>query len=240
MVNGCFFPPLSITCGVPQGSILGPLLYILFTNDIPHLVHHHPVDYLSPSPHCSRCGSTVSYVDDSTYSHGESDPGVLSNMLSEQYDRISEYMSANKLVINGEKTHLVVMGTKRTAARRQEVSINAGGHTITPSRTEKLLGAIISEDMKWKNHLVHSDQSLVSQLTSRINGLSKVASRAPMATRLLIANGIFMSKLVYLIPLWGNSSKYLLKSMQLLQNRAARVVTGSTWWTPVRRLLKDC
>ena len=240
MVNGCFSPPLSITCGVPQGSILGPLLYILFTNDIPHLVHHHPVNYLSPSPHCSECGSTVSYVDDSTYSFGDSDPGILSNMLSEQFTRISDYMSANRLVINGDKTHLVVMGKRQAATRRQEVSINAGGHTITPSRTEKLLGAIISEDMKWNEHLVNGDKSLISQLTSRINGLSKVASRAPVTTRLMIANGIFMSKLVYLIHLWGSSSKYLLKSIQILQNRAARVVTGYSWWTPVRRLLKEC
>ena len=67
-----------------------------------------------------------------------------------------------------------------------------------------------------------------------------MASRAPVGTRLMIANGIFMSKLVYLIHLWGNSSKYLLKSIQILQNRAARVVTGYSWWTPVRRLLKDC
>ena len=94
--------------------------------------------------------------------------------------------------------------------------------------------------MKWNEHLVQSNKSLVSQLTSRINGLSKVASRAPVATRFVIANGIFMSKLVYLIHLWGNSSKYLLKSLQILQNRAARVVKWYSWWTPVRRLLKDC
>ena len=80
------------------------------------------------------------YVDDSTYSHGETDPTILSLKLTEQYDKISNYMAANKLVINGDKTHLVVMGTKKTAARRQEVSVQADGHIIQPSRTEKLLG----------------------------------------------------------------------------------------------------
>ena len=69
-------------------------------------------------------------------------------------------MAANKLVINGDKTHLVVMGTKKTAARRQEVSVQADGHIIQPSRTEKLLGGVICEDMKWKEHLLGSDQSL--------------------------------------------------------------------------------
>ena len=133
---------------------------------------------------------------------------------------------ANKLVINGDKTPMVVLGKRQEAARRQKVTISAGGHTITPSKSEKLLGAIISEDMKWTVNLVHSDMSLLSQLTSRINGLSKVTSRAPVTTRLMIANGIFMFKLVYLIHLWGNSSKYLLKSIQILQNRAAWVVTG--------------
>ena len=99
------------------------------------------------------------YVDDSTYSHGDTDPAVLSQKLSQQYDKISTYMAANKLVINGDKTHLVIMGTKKTAARRQEVSVQADGHTIEPSSSEKLLGGVICENMKWKEHLVGSDQS---------------------------------------------------------------------------------
>ena len=56
---------------------------------------------------------------------------------------MAQYMAANKLVINAEKTHLIVMGTKATAVRRQEVILQAGVHTITPSRTEKLLGGYI-------------------------------------------------------------------------------------------------
>ena len=63
-------------------------------------------------------------------------------------------MAANKLVINGDKTHLVVLGTKKSAARRQEVSIVADSNIITPSRTEKLLGGTICEDMKWKEQVM--------------------------------------------------------------------------------------
>ena len=149
-------------------------------------------------------------------------------------------MAANRLVINGDKTHLVVMGMRKTAARRQEVSISADGFNIKPSRAEKLLGGVVCEDMKWKQHLIASDQSLTRQLTSRLNGLQKISSSAPFKTRLTVANGIFMSKLCYLVQLWGGCEKHLIKSLQMVQNKAARVVTGKSWFTPVRRLLKEC
>ena len=103
------------------------------------------------------------------------------------------------------------MGTKKTAARRAEVSIQAGGHTIEPTETEKLLGGVISQDMKWKAHLWGSEQSLVKQLTSRINALVMVSSRASKETQLMLANGIVMSKLTYLIKVWGSCEKYLVK-----------------------------
>ena len=107
-VDGCDSPPLTVDCGVPQGSILGPLLYILFTNDIPDLVHEHQVSYQEPHS-CNTCGSTVCYVDDCTYSIGDTDPQDLSEKLSAQYKIISDYMAANHLVINADKTHLIVI-----------------------------------------------------------------------------------------------------------------------------------
>ena len=56
----------------------------------------------------------------------------------------------------------------------------------------------------------------------------------------MVANGIFVSKLCYLIQLWGGADGYLLARLQVLQNRAARAVTGKSWFTPTGRLLKDC
>ena len=90
----------------------------------------------------------MSYVDDSTYSLAQSDPQVLSREISEQYQVISNYMAANKLVVNDDKTHLLVQGTRNTAERRSLVVTQAGNHIIVPSQKEKLCVCIVSETLK--------------------------------------------------------------------------------------------
>ena len=80
----------------------------------------------------------------------------MSEKLTNQLKVISDYSAANHLVINADKT-LIVMGTENTAARRNEVSLVAGDHIIEHTRTEKLLGANICEDLKWKEHLLNNE-----------------------------------------------------------------------------------
>ena len=240
LVDGCLSPPLDVECGVPQGSILGPLLYIIFTNDIPDLVHQHSVSYKDQPSSCQGCGSTVCYVDDATYSIGSPDPVELSNNLTSQYNTISKYMASNKLIINAEKTHLVVMAKQGQGGARDRVVLQAGGHIIKPVRSERLLGCNISQDLKWKEHLMTNDSSLIKQLTSRVNGLSLLSPRATFKTRLMVANGIVIAQLCYMIQLWGGCEGYLLNSLQVLMNRAARCVTRSSSFTPTRKLLSAC
>ena len=60
--------------------------------------------------YCYKCGGLCCYVDDSTYTYSSSDPVELSEKLSEQYAKLADYMGDNKLVINDDKTHLLVMG----------------------------------------------------------------------------------------------------------------------------------
>ena len=180
------------------------------------------------------------YVDDSTLSLARSDPVVLSGELTEQYQVISEYMASNKLVINADKTHLLVLGTKAMDEKRSLVSMLADEHIIKPSRQEKLLGCIVSDNLKWKHHILDHEQSLIRQLTRRVNGLAMITSRADFKTKLLVANGLIMSKVCYLIQLWGGCQGYLLKALQVQVNKAARSVTGLSGFSSTKKLMQKC
>ena len=105
------------------------------------------------------------------------DPVTLSGALTEQYKVISEYMAANKLVFNADKTRLLVLGTKSMAEKRNMVTMQADNHTILPSKQEKLLGcffflffisttATINHYFKWLG-MVISNPNLVDKQTNK-------------------------------------------------------------------------
>ena len=103
-----------------------------------------------------------------------------------------------------------------------------------------MLGGIIHQNLKWTQHIQNDKESLIKGLTTRLNGLRKISKVASFKTRKMLANGIFMSKLLYLMPLWGGCEKYLILSLQKIQNKAARIVTKADWFTPTETLLLQC
>ena len=111
---------------------------------------------------------------------------------------------------------------------------------IEPVKNERLIGAQISNDFKFNVHIRDSDNSMLNILTSRMNALRKISTISSFSTRKMIAEGIILSNIMYIITVYGSCSEYLKDCLQVVQNNAARCVTGLPWRTPVRVLLLQC
>ena len=197
---------LPVEVGVPQGSILGPLLFVIFANDLPFVL---------------TCDIDT-YADDSTLTSTQRDIYSVNEEMNLNCSLVYQWMKENKLCLNSEKTHLMIAGTSRRLQMtdKSELDISMGGHHINQSeeRYETLLGVRFMPNLKWNEHL----NELKKKLKLRLSGLYKV--RNIVATNWLkkVADGIFNSVLIYCIPLWGQCGKGELRSLQVLQNMGAR------------------
>ena len=191
---------------------------------------------------CEGCGKIVCYADDCTYTYSEKDPIKLQMKIEKDFKKISEYMINNKLFLNSDKTHLLVMTTPNKHRIHNDfgIQLDTGNELIKGDTFETLLGGIISNDLKWKQNLRDNPKSLIKCLTTRLKALAKISRIASFKTRKMIGNGIFLSKLIYLIQVWGGTSDFLLSSLQIMQNKAARYITKLGSYTPVETLLTQC
>ena len=155
-IEGSLSSLLPLEVGVPQGSILGPIFYTIFTNELPQVVHEAncPLREVEGADiftiQCQECGGVCCYADDSTYTATGSDPAALSEKLTHKYKVLADFLTANKLKVNDEKTHLLVMSTRQKRRHRDtsNITINTPTAIITPSKLERLLGAQVHQDMR--------------------------------------------------------------------------------------------
>ena len=227
------------------------MLYIIFTIDLPECVHDHHLQHgghqpVQPVPlhnmYCTDCGGICCFADDSSYTFSSKEAEKITDKISEKFRSISEYMASNGLKLNGDKTHLMLLMTdeSRRAKPDFQITLDTEQEVIETSKSEKLLGGIISQNLKFKDHILNDDESLLKVLNNRLNALKKVGKVASFKSRKMVATGIIISRISYLIPLWSGADDYLIKSLQVVQNKAARIVTRGGRRTPIKSPLKQC
>ena len=194
--------------GVPQGSNLGPLFFLVFFNDLPHVLDN-PVD---------------NYADDTTITATAKTVSEIGDKLTEDCKKVSEWMASNKLKLNADKTHILILGTAerlRTLRATPQVSMDNIILEEEEQKSELLLGCQIESNLKWLKQI----KMVLEKLRKRILGLMKLRFIGTFYQRKTIAEGLFNSVLVYCLPLYGGMGSGDMKDLQVLQNKAARIVT---------------
>ena len=209
-MDHCYSPFMPVDVGVPQGSNLGPLFFLIFYNDLPATL---------------TC-EVDAYADDSTMSYSAGDGGTISQNLTENCSKISRWMRENRFKLNASKTHILTVGTSiRVNNLNSPIKVEMDNITLIEDsgRTESLLGIELEFSLKWHKSI----QKVQSKLKKRLAGLARLRFLVSMNILKIISQGIFDSVLVYCLPLYGGCDKGDLNSLQVLQNKAAQIVTRS-------------
>lgn len=204
-VNNTQSSHASVKYGVPQGSILGPLLFLLFINDLP--LH---TDLM-----------TDLYADDATlYETGKS-KDLIERKLQKAISDLASWCKQNGMVINIDKTKAMLITTSQRRSRiKNSLQLSLNGIQLSTVSNDKVLGVQLDNNLSWGDHI----SKVVKKMSTNIWLLSKIKNYLSLNHRITYYRSYIQPHLDYANIVWGGTTKTNLMQIERLQKRACRII----------------
>ena len=225
-INGERSSTYQLTCGLPQGSVLGPILYTMYTLPLGNIIRHHNMKY-----HL-YADDTQLYMSFCPSSSNE--PDLTRTRIEACIKDIQLWMSSNKLKLNDEKTELLVLHAQNRP-QPQLLSISAGDDVITRSNEVRNIGVWFDKTLNMEKHINMTCKSAFYHLRN-IAAIRKFISSKDCET---LIHAFIRSKIDYCNSLLSGLPAQQLKKLQHVQNSAARLLTLSKKHEHITPILQD-
>ena len=199
---------LRIECGVPQGSILGPILFILYINDLPRV---------------STKLKFLLYADDTNILYENTDANAIIKTINMEMPKLMEWIKSNKLHINVDKTVAMLFHTRQKRVNIYENSIVIDGNIIPFTTNTKFLGINIDNNLTWKAHINH----ITTKISKGVGVLSRLSKELSYNILILIYNTILLPYLTYCCITWGFTYQTYINKIFTIQKKEIRIITHS-------------
>ena len=215
--NGAKSEVKFVETGVPQGSILGPLLFILFMNDFSR---------------SSTLLFSILFADDTSVFLEGTEYSKLIKTLNNELENVTKWLNANRLTVNMKKTHYMIFHRAKFKTTGQDVVMQ--NSALTCVKTTKFLGVIIDHKFKWNDHITYVKR----KISKSIGILYKIRRFLDMNTLIQMYHSFVFPYLIYCVEIWGNASAIHLDPLKKIQKKSIRAITFSEFSAPSEPLFQ--